>query len=462
MFACIAVCEEQSPSDSFLLNPCIEGANVSTGQIDEPVSVNIEYDGYLTNISQNPCEIDENENSDINQVENYSTRYIYSEEDSTLLIAQIDDKGLETLYQYDPSSKKCTAIFRSSQKGLLSRCFYFYNNQGFLEQAISDDGQSQDYGDLTGITQRKMIRFQIGHQSSLKGKPLKIEAYYWDLHSSDNQDELIYEVYFNYDQQGELISTVDSKGITAFKFEMPIKNGECSYPFSSIETSNLYSSALQSLGNGADFYDVISIHEIWDNVVNAFYSGVHYLQLSAHQTRMKWNTELKLPSPVAQAFESMGKTLFGESTYLLMGPHFEETHVDCHGRHEISDKVRVTFINGILNTRSMMRESLNIISGTHGGVKVHYVFRPTEGWMWDISRAAMIKMAFSMGFRSLHAHLLAQMWRNLIQEMGGIEQGGVIIHYAHSLGGSETDRARELLAPEEQKMIRVMTFGLQL
>jgi hypothetical protein len=51
------------------------------------------------------------------------------------------------------------------------------------------------------------------------------------------------------------------------------------------------------------------------------------------------------------------------------------------------------------------------------------------------------------------------MWKELIEEMGGVEGGGVIIHYAHSLGGSETDRARELLSPEEQKMIRVVTFG---
>ena len=72
----------------------------------------------------------------------------------------------------------------------------------------------------------------------------------------------------------------------------------------------------------------------------------------------------------------------------------------------------------------------------------------------------MIKTTFLFfGFRSLHAHLLAELWRSLIQEMGGVEGGGTIVHYAHSLGGSETDRARELLSPEEQKMIRVITFG---
>jgi hypothetical protein len=55
--------------------------------------------------------------------------------------------------------------------------------------------------------------------------------------------------------------------------------------------------------------------------------------------------------------------------------------------------------------------------------------------------------------------LLAQLWKELIEEMGGIEGGGVIIHYAHSLGGTETDRARELLTPEEQQMIQVVSIG---
>jgi len=171
------------------------------------------------------------------------------------------------------------------------------------------------------------------------------------------------------------------------------------------------------------------------------------------------NEVLQLPDFIGAELERIGKALFGETSYLLMGFHFEETEVGCYGDHEISEKVRVTFINGMLNTRAMMSESLNQISESHGGVKVHYVFRPTEGWMWDISRAILIRTAFTLGFRSSHAYLLAGMWRELIEEMGGVGGGGVIIHYAHSLGGAETDRARELLSPEEQQMIRVVTFG---
>ena len=50
-------------------------------------------------------------------------------------------------------------------------------------------------------------------------------------------------------------------------------------------------------------------------------------------------------------------------------------------------------------------------------------------------------------------------WRGLIDEMGGLDGGRTIIHYAHSLGGAETNSARYLLSAEEQNMIRRFTFG---
>lgn len=280
--------------------------------------------------------------------ESYIATYIYSEENPTLLVMQIEDSGLMTAYQY-------------------------------------------------------------------------IDA------------ELICELSVNYDEEGRFISIIDKQEETTFTIDLS--------------------------SNFDPYTHRISIEQMRDNIANACLSCFQYLQLSAQRAKKSWNNHLQLPTPILQALEKISKNLLGKSTYLLMGPHFEETHVACYGQHEMSNKVRVTFINGILNTRDAMLESLDIISESHGGVKVHYVFRPTEGWTWDISRAMMIKTAFTLGFRSLHAYLLAKMWRELIEEIGGIEGGGVILHYAHSLGGTETDRARELLTPEEQKMIRVVTLG---
>lgn len=205
--------------------------------------------------------------------------------------------------------------------------------------------------------------------------------------------------------------------------------------------------------------DSTSLRDLWFNFYNVFYSFYQYVEQTVYQIGEKCRIEIPVPLFASQALEKIGRTLFGDTTYLLMGNHYEPTHVACYGKHEISDKVRVTFINGILNTSATMQGNLEMLSEMHGGTNIHYVFRPTEGWTRDIWRAIMIKTAFSLGFRSMHAYLLAKKWKELIQEMGGPEGGGMIVHYAHSLGGSETDRAREILNPEEQKMIRVITFG---
>lgn len=386
-----------------------------------------------------PCKMGKDGYPEMNGLESYGVKYVYLEEDPALLAAQVEENGLKTIYQYN-ASKQCTALFREFQGKLVSRCFYFYDHQGLLEKAVADEGQAREANDLLGVKQQQIIRFQMGHQFPLVGKPLKIEDALFDPHSS--QEEIIYEIFFHYDEQGELLSTLDSQGEVIIREKTPLdwlpKNGSLSYPW----------------------METISCSQMWERIANAFYSCFKYLQLSAHQTRMKWSAELKLPEPIAHALEKIAKALLGGSTYLLMGPHFEETQIDSYGGREIHDKVRVTFINGILNTSAMMHESLNFISETHGGVKVHYVFRPTEGWTWDISRAVVIKTALAfLGFRSLHAHLLAKLWKDLIEEMGGIGSGGVIIHYGHSLGGTETDRARAFLTLEEQKMIRIVTFG---
>ena len=57
------------------------------------------------------------------------------------------------------------------------------------------------------------------------------------------------------------------------------------------------------------------------------------------------------------------------------------------------------------------------------------------------------------------AEYLAQKWKELIQEMGGINAGGKIIHYSHSLGGIDSLAAKELLFPEEAAMVEIHAFA---
>lgn len=147
--------------------------------------------------------------------------------------------------------------------------------------------------------------------------------------------------------------------------------------------------------------------------------------------------------------------LVGGGFLLLLGYYNTETEVGSYGLGEANDKVRVSFINGILTDYVSLTETLQGISHSHGGVNVHYVYRPTKGWAWDILRSFLVKF----GYVSPEAKLLANEWKSMIQEMGGVDGSGKIIHYAHSIGAIETLRALSLLTEEEQRMITVYTFG---
>jgi hypothetical protein len=108
-----------------------------------------------------------------------------------------------------------------------------------------------------------------------------------------------------------------------------------------------------------------------------------------------------------------------------------------------------------MNAKEDLLNSVQAISISHGHAPVHYVFQATEGWSWDLLRSILSKL----GFISSHARALAYLWKSLIEEMGGPEGGGTIIHYAHSIGGTNTLAAKSLLSPEEQSMIQVVTLG---
>ncbi len=154
-------------------------------------------------------------------------------------------------------------------------------------------------------------------------------------------------------------------------------------------------------------------------------------------------------------FRIVAQELIGPGLFLLAGLHGEPIEFGVYGEGEINDRVRLSHVNGVLNMREGALASAKRISKTHGGVNVHYLYRPTAGWTGDILNGLMALV----GYASPTAKRLAEGWHELIEAVGGVGNGGVIIHYAHSLGGAETACARGLMTPEEQKMIRVTTFG---
>ncbi|MDP1880554.1 MAG: hypothetical protein Q8K60_06415 [Parachlamydiaceae bacterium] len=226
--------------------------------------------------------------------------------------------------------------------------------------------------------------------------------------------------------------------------------------FSTLGAENKNDSEAHLEGNiQEEELNILSLTTIYNYAVEKIFDCLRDLERSSHLVKFQILQEFP---ELEMAYQNLNQLIFG-NYFFIMGHTHEETVIGSFGEEDLNANVRISFINGILTTNKMLHENLSLISQSHGNTKVHYVFRPTEGWVWDITRAIMIKVFYYIGFRSKHAHLLADHWKKLIQEMGGIDGGGVVIHYAHSLGGSETDRARNLLTPEEQKMIRVITLG---
>ncbi len=148
--------------------------------------------------------------------------------------------------------------------------------------------------------------------------------------------------------------------------------------------------------------------------------------------------------------------LFGKDFLQFAGYYQGKTSTGTfHADQEMHDKVRVSLINGILNVSADMETILTKISKTHGDISVHYVFRPTEGWTNDLWNCTFVKF----GYISEPARLMAEKWKALIHEMGGTDGGGSIVHYAHSIGATDTYAAKDLLSPAEQRMIHIVTLG---
>lgn len=133
----------------------------------------------------------------------------------------------------------------------------------------------------------------------------------------------------------------------------------------------------------------------------------------------------------------------------------EKNELGTIGKGELGNHVRITYINGMLNSSEEVINYLKHLSKIHGDANIHYVFRESDGFIKDVLKAGLIKA----GYVSDHAKELVRIWKEMIGEMGGIDGGGTIIHYAHSLGAADTYVAGGLLTEEERQMIKVSTFG---
>ncbi len=222
-------------------------------------------------------------------------------------------------------------------------------------------------------------------------------------------------------------------------------------PLGTPESFNRYAYALNQPLSRIDPQGLFSFGELWDTLVNELQS----LSISGYQIFHSLKNKLNFDDFIRPTLGQVGEAILGGGFLQLAGFYQDASESGVHGKAELNDKVRITLVNGILNARADYKQSISLLSETHGGVNVHYIFDATQGWTGDMLRAFLTRF----GYTSPVAYQLADTWRELIDEMGGTGNGGLIIHYAHSIGSAHTKAALNLLTPEERQMIRVYTFG---
>lgn len=200
---------------------------------------------------------------------------------------------------------------------------------------------------------------------------------------------------------------------------------------------------------------LFSLDAIWEDFTNQMLERVRGFNTLTSRLIDLLQKDIRIFTDIRDYATLVGHQLIGPKIFDLIGLCIADPEAGVYGNGEISDKIRVTHVNGIQNTPLDAIAAVEVISRLHGDVNIHYTYRPTAGWTWDFINASFVKM----GFISPTAECLARQWKALIQEMGGVEGGGLIIHYAHSLGGAESECASRLLSPEERAMIRIITFG---
>lgn len=327
-------------------------------------------------------------------------------------------------YDYDPCDF-AIAEFIGDGLSISQRRFFEYNTEGNLIAILTDNGTTASKDDREGVTASYVTCIlEAAAEPGLLDIPDTFCEYNNSGQKTTETDPLGNITTYCYDELDRLVT------ITFF----PAIKEDPSSQQESQAASNTESTSFLSYA----------------------WSQVKWAASSIASTLNHLKAKLSYTNHMQQDWDQLAEQVMGKGFLQISGYYFNpiEKGTTAYGE-EAHDKIRVTFINGILNVRQDLEEALKLFSSTHGNIPIHYVYRPTEGWTKDLLSSTLSKL----GYTSPYAKLLAQTWKEMIQEMGGVGQGGKILHYAHSIGASDTFVARNLLTAEEREMVHVISIG---
>lgn len=168
--------------------------------------------------------------------------YTYSDNGLNLLLSETDSSGKTIRYQYQAKSDLIKAKYLSYDGHIRLREFYFYDSNNALEKKILDDGCQESHEDLCYVNERHYTLFAPRKEAPV-GLRERMEEWAHDFFNP-NQDKILlkrslyrysteghlveqqvfdandqpaYQLHWDYDLHGNLMSETNAMGVTLEK-----------------------------------------------------------------------------------------------------------------------------------------------------------------------------------------------------------------------------------------------------
>lgn len=174
------------------------------------------------------------------EAEKYCKTYTYSV--TNLMLSESDERK-KIVYRYLTDRDLLSLKFVCDTSGVRERYHYVYDSNGFRVREISDDGNSQDINDLSGVTARHIKKIYPTKTKPI-GLPEATEEWFLNLETGqeelltrsentyskegylllqktyDSENKYCYSKEWGYDSQGNVVEEKDALGqITTFRYD---------------------------------------------------------------------------------------------------------------------------------------------------------------------------------------------------------------------------------------------------
>lgn len=171
--------------------------------------------GYRGNITLDDKGIPKNKGNDL---ELYSTCFFYSKDNQ--LIKKCEGRLVYLFDYYKTNRKLKKALIKDKKNSIISRTFYFYDQNACLIKKVEDNGSEEELANLKGVSFRKIEKYTLTQKAPI-GLVNKLQEYYWDPSTNKNILKKTKEITYDrwgritrvntYDPLGKLYSTASKK-----------------------------------------------------------------------------------------------------------------------------------------------------------------------------------------------------------------------------------------------------------